>query len=275
MDLLSELDRCPVLADGAMGTELLAAGIPAEHCLEEVCASQPALVARIHDAYIAAGARVIRTNSFGGNAARLARHGLDHHVGEFNWTAAQIARASAKGHDVLVAGSVGPIGPGVDHARLFSDQMGALLDGGAQFILLETFQSLAELLVAVEIKHTLHHCPVVCNLTCDDSGKLPDGTTLADAFTQLRAADADVLGVNCTRDPRTFAAIFDHLPDSMPRSAFPSAGLPPHDFLPEDFATLGAGLVARGVRLVGGCCGTTPAHIAALHARLVPPHVAG
>jgi homocysteine S-methyltransferase len=272
MDLLAELETGVVIADGAMGTQLLAAGLTLEDCLEERCVTRPELVAEIHESYIAAGARIIRTNSFGANAARLARFGFERRVSELNWSAAQVARASAKGKGVAVAGSVGPLGRDDLSARerhqMFEDQIGALLDGGAQFIMLETFQSLEELLVAVEVKHSLHHCAVVCNLVSDDAGRLPNGTTLANVWTKLRAVEADVVGVNCTSDPRSMPRLFENVTIDAPLSAFPNAGPPPGDLLPDEFAQLALSLADRGVRLIGGCCGTTPAHLAAFAAAL-------
>jgi homocysteine S-methyltransferase len=268
MDLLEEMEKGVVLGDAAMGTQLLAAGAAADSCLEECCVTLPEMVTRIHEEAIAAGARVIRTNSFGANAARLARFGHERRVGELNWAAAQLARSAAKGKGVLVAGSVGPLGEAsVKAQRLFEDQIGALLDGGAQFVVLETFQVLGEILAAIEAKHTLHHCPVVCCLACDDAGKLPDGTKLEAAFTTLHAAGADVVGVNCTAHPQSMPTLFETVTSADPRAAFPSAGLR-HELTPADFAQLGVALADRGVRLIGGCCGTTAAHVAALSGAL-------
>src|SRR5216117_704441 len=110
MDLLDELRYRIIPADGAMGTYLMELGVPTEQCFEELCVSQPDLVRRVHENYIGAGARIIETNSFGGNAARLARYGLEHRVNELNWTAAQLAKDCARGKAVYVAGSVGPLG---------------------------------------------------------------------------------------------------------------------------------------------------------------------
>jgi homocysteine S-methyltransferase len=266
MDLLEEIQTHVVLGDAAMGTQLLAAGIPSGCCLEELCVSRPELVLGIHEQSIAAGARVIRTNSFGANSARLGSFGQERRVGELNWAAAQLARSAAKGKGVLVAGSVGPLGsaalPGI-RKRFFEDQIGALLDGGAQLILLETFQVLEEILAAVEVKHTLHHCPVVCCLACDDDGRFSDGTTLATAFATLREAGADVIGVNCTSHPEALPSLFEGCEFGTPFAAFPNAGLQ-HELTPAGFAGIGLALIDRGVSLVGGCCGTTAAHIAAL-----------
>src|SRR5438094_7582403 len=145
MDLLDELQSRIVPGDGAMGTILIAANVPMERCFEELCVSQPETVRDIHEKYIAAGARVIETNSFGANAARLEKYGFAGRVNEINWSAAQLARQCARGKNVFVAGSVGPLGitaeqaraSGIDRAAVFQEQIGALLDGGVSLIFFE------------------------------------------------------------------------------------------------------------------------------------------
>lgn len=280
MDFLDELQSRVMPGDGAMGTLLFEQGIPLERCLEELCVSDTDRIRAIHDAYIDAGAAIIETNSFGANAVRLARHGLEGRVSEINWSAAQIACAAAKGRNVHVAASIGPLGitaeqareRGIDRAEVFRDQMGPLLDGGARVVLLETFQDLKELIIALEVKHSLHHCPVICSLACTAEGRLPDGTLLADAWQQLRAAGADVVGVNCVNGPQGMLQLFERLsPSDGPISAFPNAGYPQYHegrFLyhttPEYFARSAQELASRGARLIGGCCGTGPQHIAAM-----------
>jgi homocysteine S-methyltransferase len=283
MDFLDELQQRVLPADGAMGTELLAAGVPAGECLEAVCLSQPDLVRGIHEKSIAAGARLIETNSFGANAVRLARHGLEGRVNEMNWTAAQLAKDAAKGTGVYVAGSVGPLGitaaeadaQGIDRHAVFLEQIGALLDGGCNLIMLETFLDLEELLIALNAKHTLHHCPVVALLAAGDPAAFPG---LAE---RLRSADADVIGVNCLDGGSTLALFAQLLgpdskfktenPDAGPFAAFPSAGVPQdragrlyYSVTPEAFAATGLALAGQGVRLIGGCCGTGTGHVAAL-----------
>ena len=277
MDFLDELQQRILPGDGAMGTALLAAGAPDGACLEELCVSQPEAVRAVHAAAIAAGARVIRTNTFGANAVRLARHG--HGVSEINWSAAQLAKDAAKGTGVHVAGSVGPLGisageaaaRGIDREEVFMEQIGALLDGGARVIFLETFLDLEELLLAVQVKHALHHCPVIASLACPDDGRLPGGATLAEAFAKLRAADADVVGINCVNGPAAAVRLLENVADEGPRVAFPSAGLPVQRVwpaTPADFARAVPLLAAQGVRLIGGCCGTRPEHVAAIAAAL-------
>ncbi len=272
MDFLDELQHRPLPGDGAMGTELLAAAVPPGRCLEELCVSQPDLVRGVHERYIAAGARVIETNSFGANAVRLASHGHEHRVNEINWSAAQLAKEAAKGKDVYVAGSVGPLGitaeeaaaQGIDRHAVFLEQIGALLDGGCRLIFLETFLDVEELLIALNAKHSLHHCPVVTLLAGQNPEQLPA------AAARLRAADADVIGINCEDATRSLTLLAG-LDDAGPLAAFPSAGLPEnhggqllYPATAADFAAAGLALVEQGVRLIGGCCGTGPTHIKAL-----------
>lgn len=281
MDFLDELQQRVLPGDGAMGTELIAAGVKAGQCLEELCVSQPELVRRIHEQYIAAGARVIETNSFGANAVRLARHGLEGHVNEINWNAAQIAKDAAKGTGVYVAGSVGPLAisaaeaeiQGIDRHEVYLEQIGALLDGGCNLIILETFIDVDELLIALNAKHTLHHCPVVALLAVEDAADF------SAAAARVQAADADLIGVNCLDGSQALSVIrgstFDFRNSSASLAAFPSAGLPElgsgkpeYRLTPQDFAAGALALAAAGARLIGGCCGVGPRHIKAFAAAL-------
>jgi homocysteine S-methyltransferase len=279
MDLIEELQDKIVPGDGAMGTMILEAGVPLERCFEELCVSQPDLIRGIHERYLAAGARLIETNSFGGNAARMAQYGLENRVNEINWTAAKLARDTARGKDVCVAGSVGPLGltaeqakeKGIDRKAVFQEQLGALLDGGVDVIFFETFTDLDELLLALHVKQSLHHCPAICSMACSEEGRLPNGMPLPQAFQKLREAGADILGANCLNGPQAMLRLFQRLPIEGLLSAFPNAGYPKyHDgrYLyytsPEYFANAARDLAAEGARLIGGCCGIGPQHIAAM-----------
>jgi len=279
MDLLELLQEKVVPGDGAMGTMILEAGVPIERCLEELCVSQPDLIRGIHERYIDAGAQVIETNSFGANAARLAKYGFERQVNEINWTAAKLAREMARGKDVCVAGSVGPLGltaeqaatQGIDRKAVFQEQIGALLDGGADVIFFETFTNLDEMLLALYVKQSLHHCPAICSMSCSEEGRLPDGTPLPEAFRKLREADAQIVGSNCLNGPQAMLRLFERVPLEGLLSAYPNAGYPKyHDgrYLyftsPEYFANSARGLAAQGARLIGGCCGIGPQHIAAM-----------
>ncbi len=282
MSLLDELQTRIVPGDGAMGTLLMDLGVGLERCFEELCVSQSDLIRSAHEQYLGAGARVIETNSFGANAVRLEKHGLANRVSELNWTAAQIARECAKAHgkDVYVAGSVGPLGisaeqareRGIDREAAFSEQIGALLDGGAQLIFLETFLDFEELALALYVKQSLHHCPVICSFACTVEGRLPGGLALPEAFQKVLALEPDaILGANCVNGPQAMLRLFEQLPAEGLLSAFPNAGYPKYhdgrflyDTSPEYFARTAVELAKAGAKLIGGCCGTGPQHIAAM-----------
>jgi len=278
MTLLEEIERHPLCGDGAMGTLLIERGVASHACFEELCLSRPELISQIHAEYRAAGARVIETNTFGANAVRLGRYGLSNRVNEINWQAAQLARQATKG--AFVAGSVGPLGvslvdatrQGIDREDCFRTQVGALLEGGVDLIFFETFQDLDELLLALHVKQSLHHCPAICSLAANEDGSLPDGTSVSDAFAKLAQHDAEIVGVNCVNGPEVALRLVEKFaPSETPLAVYPNAGIPRYlhgryiyDLSPEFFAQMGATMVAQGARIIGGCCGTTPAHIAVL-----------
>ncbi len=286
MDLIDELSSRVLPGDGAMGSLLMElADAPFDRCLEEFCLSASELVSRIHTDYIAAGARVIGANSFGANAVRLERHGLEDRVNELNWTAAQLAKQSARGKNVYVAGSVGPLGitadeareRGIDRAAVFRQQLGALIDGGVDLVMFETFLDVEELLIALEQKQSLHHLPALCSLACAEEGRLPSGLLIPEAFDQLRAAGADIVGVNCLNGPHATVRLLEHIPvtPDLILSAFPNAGYPRYvegrflyNSTPDYFASIARDLVKQGARLVGGCCGTGPGQVAAIAAAI-------
>ena len=284
MDLIDELNSRVLCGDGAMGTTLMElADAPIECCLEEFCLSAPDLVAKIHGLYIDAGARVIETNSFGANAPRLERHGLETRVREINAAAARLARQAANGRDVYVAGSVGPLGltadeareKGIDRRAVFQEQIEALLDGGVDLIFFETFLDLDELKLALAIKQSLHTCPALCSMACAEEGRLPGGSPIAAALETLRKLGAEITGVNCLNGPHAMIRLLEHLPVEPGQllSAYPNAGYPRYHegrFIyytaPEYFGKVAREMVGQGVRLVGGCCGIGPAQIAAMSA---------
>ncbi len=275
MDFLEELQRGVMVADGAMGTLLMQRGVPAGRGFEELCLSAPEQISQVHADYLAAGARLIRTNTFGANAMRLDRFGLERRVSEINWTAAQLARDCTRGKDAFVAGSVGPLGlaPSEFEARredaeeIFTDQIGALLDGGVQLIVFETFTNPAELALALRAKQSLHHGPAICLLVCTAEGRLFSGEPLSEALASLLALGADLIGINCV-PVREVAQALRAIPPQEELAVFPSAGLPmagegTYPDFPDDFARAASELPEAGARVIGGCCGTTPAHIAA------------
>ena len=287
MDLLDELSTRVLCGDGAMGTTLMeVADVPFDRCLEEFCLSAPDLIAKIHGQYIDAGARVIETNSFGANAVRLLRHGLENKVRELNASAARLAGQAARGREgVYVAGSVGPLGITADEAReqnidrraVYREQIGALIDAGVDLVFFETFLDLDELLLALEVKQSLHPLPALCSVACAEEGRLSSGMPVGEAFAKLRAAGAGIVGVNCLNGPHATLRLLEHVdvtPDLL-LSAYPNAGYPRYyegRFLyhtaPDYFAGIARDMVGQGARLVGGCCGTGPAQIAAMSAAI-------
>jgi methionine synthase / methylenetetrahydrofolate reductase(NADPH) len=270
-----------------MGTMLHAGGVSLDRCLPELNVSRPELVQTIHRAYIAAGAQVIETNTFGGSRFRLARHGLEERVAEVNAAgvrAARQARRDAGAAGVLVAGSVGPaspagLGPRVSARDLrlaFREQVLALVEGGVDLLVLETFGNLAELVEAVGVVLELGQgLPLVAQMTFVDDGRTLGGDTPEEVGSTLEALGVAVVGANCTLGPQGLLDILGRLAGatSLPLSAQPNAGPPTvadGHFLytadPGYFARHARRYVELGATLVGGCCGTTPAHIQAIAA---------
>jgi methionine synthase I (cobalamin-dependent) len=280
MDLLEELQNQVLCGDGAMGTLLLVEGIPLDRCFEELCVTEADRIETIHRQYIAAGARVIKTNTFGANAVRLERFGLEGRVVEINRAAAQVALKAARGKDIYVAGSVGPLGiseeeaaaRGIDRAQCFREQLGALLEGGVQLIVFETFVDFEEMEIAFRARRESGDGLTICSFACAPEGRISSGMLLVDAFARLRARGAQIVGVNCGNGPHDTVQLLQRVPAEYLLSAYPSAGYPKHnsgrfiyDPMP-DFAQTAREMVAEGAHLIGGCCGTTPVQIAAMAA---------
>lgn len=283
MDLLDELQTAVLCGDGAMGTLLLAAGIPIERCFEELCVTEPDRIETIHRQYITAGARVIKTNTFGANAVRLERFGLEGHVVEINRAAAQVAMKAAQGKDVYVVGSVGPVGisgeeaasRGIKRGEILREQIDALLEGGVELIIFETFTDFDEMEIAFRAWTETRRGLALCSFACGASGRISSGMLLGDAFAKLRTLGARLGGVNCMNEPGGMVELLRRTQAGIPLAAYPSAGNPKehagrlvYPITPEDFAVTAGEMIAQGVRLIGGCCGTTPSHIAALTAEI-------
>jgi methionine synthase I (cobalamin-dependent)/5,10-methylenetetrahydrofolate reductase len=288
--LLARLDQGPLIADGAMGTRLYERGIPFDQCFDELNLSQPEQVEAIHREYLSAGAELIETNTFGANAMRLAAHGLEAQVGLLARQGVKVARAAREivGVNAFVAGSIGPLGrplepfgqvTAAEAEAAFRTPAEGLLEGGCDCIILETFQDLNEILAALRaVRKVSVDLPVIAQMTFGMDGKTSYGHTPALAARALRQAGANVVGVNCGVGPQATLEVLEEMvqaADGIPVSAMPNAGLPQYvggRFLylasPEYFAEFAARAVALGVRLVGGCCGTTPAHIRAMRERL-------
>jgi methionine synthase / methylenetetrahydrofolate reductase(NADPH) len=286
-DFLTRIKQSPALCDGAMGTLLYAKGIFINRSYDELNLSQPELIRGIHHEYLQAGAEIIETNTFGANSFRLARHSLADKTHDINLTGARLAREAAKSFDVWVAGSVGPLGTRIeplgktsfDEARAaFREQIEALVEGGVDLLILETFGYLEELhqamLAAKEVKTRL---PLVAQVTIDEDGNCLDGSDPETFAPKLAEWGADVIGCNCSIGPVAMLDAIERVRAvaSLPLSAQPNAGIPRsvegrNIYLcsPEYMASYARKFVAAGVRVVGGCCGTTPDHIRVMKSAL-------
>ncbi len=258
---------------------LYARGVPIEVCFDEINQSRPDLIRRIHEEYVDAGAGLIEANTFGANALSLSKYNLEDQAESLNARGVEIARAAA-GSRAYVAGAVGPARglphqeyTEADYDRVYREQISALAGGGADAIILETFLRLDELTGALAVCRDVCDLPVICQLAVDQSGQTDDGYGVANAFDQLRAAGADVVGVNCRSGPKGLLDALAPVPleDGLILSAFPNAGSPVYvdgrfiyEATPEYFATSALRLRDQGVRLIGGCCGTMPDHVRAM-----------
>jgi methionine synthase I (cobalamin-dependent)/5,10-methylenetetrahydrofolate reductase len=283
------LRRRPLLLDGAMGTLLYSRGIPQRQCLDELVLTKPELVSTIHREYIEAGADVIDTNTFGANRFRLTEYGVERLAGRLNRKAAQLAREAREtsGRDVLIGGSIGPLGPsglmanrphpGIARAA-FREQIEGLLEGGADLFILETFDRLETLLLAIEEARRACDLPLIAQMTFGDDMALNDGSTPESAAAALIEAGVDAVGVNCGAGPLVcLEALVRTGPPSaiVARSIVPNAGLPQRiegQFVYSAgaayFGDMVPQMAAAGARIMGGCCGTTPEHTAAMRAAI-------
>ncbi len=297
--ILDRMRQGPLLCDGAMGTMLYARASASQmhgRCFDELVLTSPELVQRIHREYILAGAQVIETNTFGANAIKLGAYGLGDEVRRINRRAAQLAREAREiaGQPVFVAGAVGPSGqmqipdladtePRLAILRgVFREQIEALMEGGAELLILETFGSVVELRQAVLAAREAGDLPVVAQLTFSEDGLTLAGESPEMATRALAGLGIAVLGSNCSQGPAgiedavhrmatTLRQIAPGSDDDLMLSAQPNAGLPQrvenrffYGATPSYFADYARRFAESGVRLIGGCCGTTPAHIAAM-----------
>lgn len=278
----------PLLLDGAMGTLLFSRGIPQRASLDELVESHPDVVSAIHREYVTAGADIIETCTFGANRLRLAPYGLADRTSRLNRRAAQLAREArdVAGRDVLVAGSMGPLAAPTrterpDEATMRTavrEQIEGLLEGGVDVLVLETASHLDDLLLAVGETRALSDLPLVASMTFGEDLVAMDGTTPEAAVQALAVAGVDALGVNCGVGPVAALDALTQMGDDhagTPLLIMPNAGLPTRvegQFVyaagPAYFAEAVPRFLAAGARLLGGCCGTTPDHIAAMRQAL-------
>ncbi|HEX3372040.1 MAG TPA: bifunctional homocysteine S-methyltransferase/methylenetetrahydrofolate reductase [Candidatus Acidoferrales bacterium] len=278
------LRRSVLVADGATGS-LLYESLGAQRCVDELNATRAEEVFRVHMAYLEAGAHIIETNTFGANRNKLSAFGLDERVTEFNHRGVKIAREAreAAKHDVLIAGSIGPLGVFRDprdatpeHIReIFREQAEALEERGVDFFVLETFGNLPELVSAIEAIRSFSQLPIVAELTYSEEGSTFNGTRPKDAWAELQHRGVQVIGANCTVGPQDHLRILQDLASvagSFPMSAMPNVGFPQRagdriiypKSSPEYFDLFAREAVVLGARILGGCCGTSPEHIRAM-----------
>ena len=276
--ILDVLRERVVVADGAMGSLLFERGVDSSSCYDALNLTDPALVRSIHQAYAEAGAEVLETNTFGANRVKLGRFDLGHRVREINLRGAELARAEA-GDGRWVAGAMGPLGRLGEEAaapdeieEIFAEQARALVEGGVNFIMLETFASLTLLLSALRGVKAAVSVPVAAQMVFTQRGRTHSGHSARECFEALIAAGADIVGLNCGIGPKNSLEVVRALgPGPVPLSVLPNAGFPEaagdrlmYASSPEYFARQTAACAAHGARLLGGCCGTGPEHIAAL-----------
>ena len=284
-ELSRRLAAAPLLCDGAMGTLLYARGVSLDACFDVLNLNSPRVVQSIHADYIAAGADCIETNTFGANRFKLAVHGLDNRVREINRRGAALARdvRESAGRDVFVLGSIGPLGKYLaplgtvtaDEARAaFREQAEALLEGGVDAFVAETFSDLHEVALAVEAIRSITDAPIVAQMAFADDGTTFTGRSAAEVARALRALPIQAFGANCSVGSSTLYEVLEQMQaeaGGLPLAIQPNAGLPSrigerliYLSSPTYMAEYAERMVGAGARLVGGCCGTTPQHIAAM-----------
>jgi homocysteine S-methyltransferase len=281
------LSRGPLLADGATGTLLFSRGIPQRAVLDELVATRPDLIGSLHREYLAAGADLIETATFGANRVRLAPHGLADKTARLARRGAQLAREArdVAGRDALVAGSIGPLGaPTREILHLsdgavrgaFRETIEGLLEGGVDVFWFETFALIDHLSIAIEEARSIAaDLPVVALLTFGEEVVLADGTEPGAAATTLATrVDVDLIGVNCGAGPVGCLEALGGMAE-LGRVILPNAGLPQRiegQFIyaagPDYLGSMVGDMLDAGAAIVGGCCGTTPEHIAAMRAAL-------
>ena len=278
------LERAMV-ADGAMGTVLYSKGIFINRCFDELNVSMPELVREVHSEYVKAGAEIIEPNTFGAPRTRLAAFGLSEKIAEINAAGVRVARQAA-GNSAFVAGAIGPLGVRIEPLgaisfaeakQAFREQAEALVEAGVDLLVLETFWDLNEIREAIYAAREVagNDMVIIAHVTIDDNGNMPDGATPEIFTNKLNEWPADVIGLNCSVGPKATLETIEKMAafTSKPLSAMPNAGLPAvvegrkiYLCSPEYMAQYARRLLWAGVKIVGGCCGTTAEHIKLIRA---------
>jgi methionine synthase / methylenetetrahydrofolate reductase (NADH) len=288
-DLLERLGKEVILADGAMGTMLHSRGVSFDKCFDELNLTNPAAVAEIHREYIESGAQLILTNTFGANRFKLGKHGLEDKTVDINKAGVEIAKrtASASFKDIFVAGDVGPLGVRIapfgrvqpEQARAaFAEQIEALCSAGTDLIVIETMSDIYEIQEAVKAAKQVCSLPLIASVTFTRDDRTLLGDDPMKVARLLNEAEADVIGVNCSGGPAQLLRLLKQMHHAVPNGKFwvkPNAGWPeqvggrimyPAD--PDYFGDYALSFREAGACIVGGCCGTTPQHIAAMRKAL-------
>jgi len=282
-DFNERLKQGILVCDGAMGS-LLYDAVGQQRSVDELNSSHSEAVFRIHQAYIEAGAQLIETNTFGANRHKLASLGMDERIAELNHRGVKIAREAreAAKHEVLIAGSIGPVGmvrhleelPADQVLDIFREQAGALEERGVDLFILETFSDVEELVIAIDAIRSFSRLPVIAQIAYSGEGTTFSGKRPQEAWEQLKEKNIQAVGTNCTVGPQLLLPVLRELAacSSLPLSAMPNAGFPQRigdrtvypKSSPEYFALFAAEAAELGARVLGGCCGTTPEHIHAI-----------
>ena len=282
-DFNQRLQTRILVADGAMGS-LLYDAVGQQRSVDELNSTHAEAVFRAHQSYVEAGSQIIETNTFSANRLKLGQLGMSDRVAELNHRGVKIAREAreAAKHEVLIAGSIGPIGmirqgrelSGEEAIAVFREQAGLLEERGVDLFMLETFGDVTELITAIDAIRSFSRLPIVANVTFSEEGATFEGKRPRDAWEQLKGKDIQALGTNCTVGPQLLLPVVREFAQfcPLPLSAMPNAGFPQRlgdrtvypKSSPEYFALFATEAAELGARIVGGCCGTTPDHIRAM-----------
>jgi len=282
-DFNERLKDSILIADGAMGS-MLYESVGTQRCFDELNSTEPEAVFRVHQAYIEAGAQIIETNTFGANRFKLEPFGLAEEVQRLNGRGVKIAREARDSatREVLIAGSMGPLGIGVQARHpepdeilaIFREQALALEERGVDLYILETFSYIEEIVLAIDAIRSFSGLPIVAQLTYSEEGTIFGDMRPGAVAALLKNKNVQIIGANCTLGPQSLLPILQELAgvDDLRISGMPNAGFPKREgdrivypkSSPEYFALFAREAAALGVRILGGCCGTTPAHIRAM-----------